>query len=237
MYNKKGDNMKMLVSDYDNTFYTSNIDLNIKAVNEFMKNENIFVIATGRNYFEIKEHIDLYNIKFNYLICNDGGIIYDNNYEVLYRKDINEELAKKIVKLIEKKLNYVELKIDYGNKNLNSNENKINGIICKIKNKKQGEQFLKKIESLYPEIHGYIVMPFLNITEYSVNKANGVKRLQKKLKILNKNIYTIGDDVNDISMIEEYRGYLMENAKITNLFEKKLICSSVAELVDKINNN
>ena len=42
---------KMLVSDYDQTFYLNDKDIieNINAVREFREKGNIFVIATGRS--------------------------------------------------------------------------------------------------------------------------------------------------------------------------------------------
>ena len=43
---------KVLVSDYDQTFYINDEDIekNKLAVSEFRKEGNIFVIATGRSY-------------------------------------------------------------------------------------------------------------------------------------------------------------------------------------------
>ena len=45
---------KILVSDYDKTFYLNDEDIekNKIAINEFRKRENIFIIATGRSYFD-----------------------------------------------------------------------------------------------------------------------------------------------------------------------------------------
>lgn len=237
LYNYSGDNMKLLVSDYDNTFYTKDIQKNIEAVNKFMDDGNLFVIATGRNYLEIKTEIDEKDIKFNYLICNDGGIVFDHKYNVLYRKDIDNDISLKIIEIIKKSNKVISYKIDKGIEPIQNLNDTINGIICKIKSEKHGIKLLKKLENNYPMIHGYIVMPFLNITNRSVTKANGIKKLQKILKISNKDIYVIGDDINDVSMIEEYNGYLMQDAKILKKFEKNVVCSSVADLVDKIQNN
>ena len=49
--------MKMLVSDYDQTFYLNdqNIKINIDMVKQFRKAGNKFVIATGRSYMDFKE--------------------------------------------------------------------------------------------------------------------------------------------------------------------------------------
>ena len=53
---------KLLVSDYDQTFYINDEDIekNKIAVNEFRSKGNIFVIATGRSYDDFmkkKKHI------------------------------------------------------------------------------------------------------------------------------------------------------------------------------------
>ena len=45
---------KLLVSDYDQTFYLDDFDIekNKKAVTKFKSKKNIFVIATGRSYYD-----------------------------------------------------------------------------------------------------------------------------------------------------------------------------------------
>ena len=58
--------MKVLVSDYDKTL-DINIDENIKSINTFRKEGNIFVIATGRSLLDISKKIwFLSQIKSNY---------------------------------------------------------------------------------------------------------------------------------------------------------------------------
>ena len=49
--------MKVLVSDYDKTFYVNEFDIkkNIKTVQEFRNLGNIFIIATGRSYLDFKK--------------------------------------------------------------------------------------------------------------------------------------------------------------------------------------
>ena len=51
---------KLLVADYDNTFYTNEEQLykNIKDIKKFQKEGNIFVISTSRSWKSIKEEID-----------------------------------------------------------------------------------------------------------------------------------------------------------------------------------
>ena len=63
---------KVLVSDYDKTFYLNDEDIerNKIAVEKFRKEGNIFVIATGRSYYDIKKKIKEYKINYDYLIIN-----------------------------------------------------------------------------------------------------------------------------------------------------------------------
>ena len=50
---------KILVSDYDKTFYLNDEDIekNKIAVEKFRKERNVFVIATGRSYYDIQKKI------------------------------------------------------------------------------------------------------------------------------------------------------------------------------------
>lgn len=98
--------MKLLVTDYDNTYelHYETLDCksifakNINAVNEFIKN-NIFVIATGRHTVAIKKTIDEKNLKFDYLICNNGAELYNSAFKCIYYKAINKSDLTQIMKL------------------------------------------------------------------------------------------------------------------------------------------
>ena len=61
---------KILVSDYDNTFYINEYDIknNIQNVEKFRNKDNIFVIATGRSYYDFNKKLKEYPIKYDYLI-------------------------------------------------------------------------------------------------------------------------------------------------------------------------
>ena len=78
--------MKLLASDYDNTFYISDEDIvkNINKVKKFRKN-NIFLIATGRSYEEFMEKDNIYHIPYDYLILNHGTTIIKEG-KVIYSK-------------------------------------------------------------------------------------------------------------------------------------------------------
>ena len=94
---------KIVISDYDGTLDTSENDIakNIEAIQKFRNNGNLFVIATGRSYLEIKPV--LYPIPFDYLIVNHGSVILDKNEKVidacLIPKNIGIEILEAVKKI------------------------------------------------------------------------------------------------------------------------------------------
>ena len=86
---------KIVVSDYDNTFYRNDDDIekNKLKVKEFMELSNIFIIATGRSYLDFMEKEDLYKIKYNYLILDHGATILKDD-EIIFTETINNSIKK-----------------------------------------------------------------------------------------------------------------------------------------------
>jgi len=89
---------KMLVADYDGTFYLNDEDIkgNIEAVNKFRKNGNLFVIATGRSYQDFMNVTKDRAIEYDYLILNAGTCILDNDGKYLDVKYIGHDTVKSI---------------------------------------------------------------------------------------------------------------------------------------------
>lgn len=88
----------MLVSDYDQTFYINDNDIekNKKAVEQFQNKGNIFVIATGRSYLDFKNKLDLYNFNYDYVILNHGATILDKDNNIFANYSIDSNIIKDI---------------------------------------------------------------------------------------------------------------------------------------------
>ena len=96
--------MKLLVSDYDGTFNEdkslSKINNNIDAVKRFMSNGNLFAFATGRSFYSIKEETSCYKIPYDYLICNNGAMVFDANNNIIESNPLPQDEIEKIKKII-----------------------------------------------------------------------------------------------------------------------------------------
>ena len=82
---------KILASDYDQTFYISDEDIekNKKLVNQFQKLENLFVIATGRSYLDFQNKLNMYHFSYDYVILNHGATILDKENHMLQNISIS----------------------------------------------------------------------------------------------------------------------------------------------------
>lgn len=228
--------MKVLVSDYDKTFYVNEFDIkkNIKAVQEFRNLENIFIIATGRSYLDFKKKVNAYNIKYDYVLLNHGSTILDKNDNIILNIPI-DNLNLEIINDLElnKTIEHfccseLESRVDFNYPNLTKIAVRylpfVN--IPKIK---------EKLEIKYNNINVYLVSSnMIEIISKNISKFKAIEVLRKLLNINKDDIYTIGDGETDIEMIQDYNGYAISNAikelKNVSIGEVK----SVSELINKI---
>ena len=88
--------MKILASDYDGTLRTEElVDINdVHAIHEFRAAGNMFGLVTGRSMESIQTEIQKNKIEFDFIVANNGGVIYDRDFQrlqVLYM-DFNKAL-------------------------------------------------------------------------------------------------------------------------------------------------
>ncbi len=231
--------VKILVADYDNTFYTDENQLykNIECIKEFQENGNLFVISTSRSWKSMKKEIDTYKIPFDYLCCNTGGSIFDHDGDLLYMGNVNDDILNKTENILSKYNDSDYSVTRYGiYKEYDEKIDKLLGY--KIKGDKTKLEKLKDV--LEDDLNKDFQVVLKNEKDYSKlflnyklnTKENGIERL---LEILPKNDYkitTVGDDDVDFNMIKKYDGYRMENSSelLNENIDKKV--SSVFELVE-----
>lgn len=89
---------KLLASDVDGTLYVNDgiHEKSIEYIKKFRENGHAFLLCTGRNFGGVKHLVKDYNIEADgYILCN-GAVVLDKNLEVIYSKDIEDEIIKKV---------------------------------------------------------------------------------------------------------------------------------------------
>ncbi len=225
--------MKLLVSDYDDTFYINDDDikLNVKLIQKFMKN-NIFVIATGRSYLDFKKVEEKYNIKYNYLVINHGTTIIKDN-KIIKNYYFNDDIKNEILKYINKNKFNIDFISTMLNKTKNIENEKITKIALIFDNTKKTLKIKKKFEKKF-NVKAYVVNhgKGLEIVPSNVDKANCIDIIKELCNIDYDNIYTVGNGNTDIEMIKRYDGYAIKNSIAS--FHTNKVCDSVSELIKEL---
>ena len=235
--------IKMLVSDYDQTFYLNdqNIKINIDMVEQFRKAGNKFVIATGRSYMDFKEKVNLYNINYDYAILNHGAIILDNKDKIIAEYFINEKIVSNVKKDLnsEKSIKNFCCSTFESRINFNSNYNPLTKIYSKYESKEYAMYINNKINKNYSEyVNSYYVSTnAVEVISKEINKSKAIKLLANSLKLNQSSIYTIGDGYSDIQMVKDYNGYAMFNSIDELKKEANGVYESVSLLIEDILNN
>ncbi len=207
---------KMLVSDYDQTFYLNDADMakNAEAIHEFREAGNIFVIATGRSMPDFKRKLAQFPFEYDYIILNHGATVVDRNDNILHNVTITDGVASEIQKILRlEKAERTFCCTDRRN-DVTFTDKSLTKLYVKYESKETVWQVLERVRGEFSEfMNAYPVSErLLEIVPNTAGKAAAVDILSKKLQIDNKNIYTIGDGYTDIEMIRLYNGSCMKNS-------------------------
>jgi len=227
---------KLLVSDYDMTFKYRDEKLckdevdNIIKVKKFIDDGNIFMISTARQYKSILEAIKKYNIPYNYLSCLNSNLVLDSSGNILSINYLDSDEMQCIINQLYKE--YYYRPIDY-----NGNVTLTNMIAYQFYLKSKEIITLDKIPNVIRDNFGYDYYcnsGYIYSSKYK--KDYGVELIKKKENIEKQNIFTIGDEIDDIPMIKEYNGYTVNWGNETKKYALDTV-DSVGQLVDKIEKN
>ena len=96
--------MLLVASDFDGTLYVNDINIinkNVEYINKIRENNHRFAIITGRG-LSIRELLKKYNISYDFLICENGAIIYDNKDNILYSCYLEQDDIDSTIEIIKK---------------------------------------------------------------------------------------------------------------------------------------
>ncbi|HHU83630.1 MAG TPA: HAD hydrolase family protein [Clostridiales bacterium] len=237
---------KLLASDYDNTLKNQGVvsKEDMKAIEKWRENGNLFVVVTGR--FEKPEEL---LIPIDACICCSGNkVVLDDRNEYVYFGSNAElaGLAKECVKH-ESTDNVFNICTPNGNFRF--------GFADLVKNdfSQLGDipEFLqvsllfdndvdceKVCESIRENVDGLNVLQngrCVDVLPQKMNKAVGIRDFADKRGIEEKNIITVGDAMNDYDMLKSYNGYVIEHGHPELIRAIGQTTKSVARLISVYN--
>ena len=202
--------MKILISDFDKTFYTENYDNNIKLINEFVNAGNKFVIATGRPLYFLEPSIEGKNINYYNLICSDGTVIFDKNNKILFQEVIKKETIQTLIEKIRNNPHISDYYLNTAYENTKDINVIANGFLGVPIDRDESQKFIDKLPEIDENIKGYLSYKWINIISKNASKSSAIKKLIEINNWNYEDIYVAGDYYNDIEMNKDYQSFCFD---------------------------
>ena len=231
---------KIMISDIDGTLVDNCqkiSDINKKAINDFRRRGGLFTLATGRIEESVLRYYDELSIDIPVILYNGAKVVDLRTNTVLYEKLLSANQAKTAALLVD---NYPLSPVFYSQgkavvKEMNSTikiYSAKDGIIPEIVEEYSDidfsavtkilmigdnscfDDFKEKYNSLCKEAPVFVQSEsaYLEILPFGVNKGAAVSVLSDYLDIPVEEIICIGDNLNDLEMVEVAGlGVAMEN--------------------------
>ena len=237
--------MKIIASDYDGTIsYRGMVSEEDKAaIKKFRASGNKFGIVTGRDV-EVAQWIGLDGFEYDFIISCTGAFIRGSDGEVLYCKkgktgEFIEELINKAKELkvrfftigdvLEKHYLDVSGKIpptfhklsEFTHANANFPSDEI------------AQQFTDYVNTNYSDkISAYRNGCHVDMPPAGTSKVSGIYVYAERFE--NPEIYTVGDNFNDLPMIKEFCGYAVSNAVDSLKAAAKRQCGRICDMIEEL---
>jgi len=256
--------MIVLASDYDGTLKIKGqiAESDLEAIRSFQAAGNKFGISTGRTIGMIKYELIKYNVPFDFMICGNGGILVDNEYNVIERFDIDFNDA---LEMIEEAAKDPEISLSisdgdcYGK--LQESATKVvrkshqapepspaevdgkvivdKGVVGTFVLSHSDITKAKEVYDHFSErFKGKMSFHYNNavidVGPAGIDKKTGIDVLAKWL---NNPVHVIGDSHNDLPMIEAFRGYAVSHGHEDVKKKASLIFDSVKDCIDYLMKN
>lgn len=230
--------MKIAFSDYDGTLSVPHEGVaaeTITAIHDWRSAGNKFGIVTGRDYSLIAMETRAHNIPVDFYICCNGAAIHHTDGTPLISTPLSREIMKDFFRS-EHVRSYTDgmlfftpehvytyrLRTDVPSSYLtplNTIEEalRLKDVVqmgMRFRDREETLAAFAAIDSDFPNIFtGNMNRQFLDLNRAGVNKSMGIADFVRHMGWEAYDLFIIGDDCNDLAMIEEYGGYTVRRAQ------------------------
>ncbi len=246
----------ILFCDFDGTLCREEIpgdfDRNLEAVKRFRAAGNKFVISTGRSVPSLMEDFPNFRDYIDYVVVDNGATCLDKDEKVLFEYTFSEEVGREIVDYITKASGSHHVGYTFYNNCQEHDE--LSGPQTKIRvwfdDDGLMEMMYAELSEKYSDLKFYTghhaalalinfepdgdFVCLLDVVTGEAGKERALERLAAMFK--DEGAIAVGDGNNDIEMIKEFDGYVMDTAApylLAEIDESRRV-DSVAGLIDRL---
>ena len=224
--------MKILISDIDSSMFSMQNADTVNAINKFINKGNLFIIATDKAINYVADTLALSDLISEYYICNDGAVIFDKFFNVLFRRDLKQSVVRPIVEMLEDDDNILETFVDTSHGFVKDTSKPANGVVARPYDRIKAEMLLNSIVLKYPDVHGYVNDNWLNITDVTVSKLAAIEFLNHNYRLDTSDVYVLGKDITDLDLMEKFNGYNLKDCSEDIKKYSKGEVENLKELID-----
>jgi Cof subfamily protein (haloacid dehalogenase superfamily) len=234
---------------------------NLEAVSHWQQQGHKFAISTGRDAASMMYEREHRNVHFDYLIALNGSFIIDHTDTVIFKQAIPANIAKMLVDQLRDEFydeliisngfdgcNFTNRKKSehdatarevyqrnsaiYSRSIEQALEHEVLLVGCLTQDDAHAKKVQSRILSQFSEqVEVFINLNYINIVPKNISKASGLQRITQHANIAHANVVVVGDDYNDIPMVEAFRGFAVPNARPELIGVSEGTVASVAELI------
>lgn len=223
-------------SDYDGTLVRDGqVDADtLAAIDSWRAKGNAFGIATGRGFAAIQPELERLHIPVDYLVCANGSAVYRADGALLQCTEIPEEdfqtlCDSKFLRDYQDGILFFTRHHAYCYRNaqqlppnlfekLNSFDevkelHHVMQVGTRYATQQEAHDAFTALDAAYPQVFtGNVNRCYLDMNAWGMSKDIGIMQLVEFLHIDVKKVHVIGDDCNDLSMIQRFHGCCVDSA-------------------------
>lgn len=200
--------MKIIVCDIDSSMIKDDV---VNSINKYISKGNKIIICTNKSISYIADLMATVSIDCEYYICNGGAVVFDRYYNVLYRKDIKQELVRPIINMLDDDDNILESFVDTSHGFTKDTSKLANGIVARYFDEVKANMIVNTICLKFPDIYGYNDDNWLNILDKEVSKKKSLEYIINTYHLNKEDIIILGKSVEDLDMMKEFKSYNYKN--------------------------
>ncbi len=232
----------------------------LEAIARWKEAGNLFAVVTGRSGLSIHRELDKYDLKPDFLICNNGGLVFDkdgrrlseNYMETITAVDlvyamkemdsvcsvmVNDGMARHKV-IVNPQLSdprYAGVKADLPEDEALSLPRYCQ-IVVSMTDSQSAEDMAEQINHFFGEhLSAYPNNTCVDVVARGVSKGEGLQFALSWADVDEDDVYVLGDSWNDLPMIEAVEhSAVIETAPEAVKAQASRTCTGLHELVDDL---
>lgn len=229
--------MKIAATDFDGTLCPIGEPIpaeNIKAIKAWQAAGHKFGIATGRGLTLIREALARYaDWQPDFLVCNNGAVSVDGAGKMIHCQAIAPEVLQGVLAMpiMQEESHSLLVFTARSVRSIRPNPDIPAGLVppitaaealalpdvvqlsIKLATPAEAQQVCDEIRTAYPSLGGNINRSYLDINAVEADKGWGLQQMLADSGWQGSELLVIGDDKNDLPMIERFAGFTVATAK------------------------